>query len=600
NPSGYFAISTFLADTGHVERLRITSGGSVGIGDTTPDEKLAVVGALKLADTNARIYFGLNGGTSYRALEGATDGTTLQIGETFATTLMYGAVQGSGSIRATGTSCTGATGKGVELQSATVNGVAGGYLDAYDRTGSAYIPLGIDSSFTEFRIAGAVKVVIDASGMVGIGTTTPQVPLDVFSTSGMRVGGSINKRVDIFTSGAGNDINTVGGILFLEFDKTSDVDIEDGALVVATNDNVSISSLFAASGEVTICSTTAVLVKRSAACTGTDLPEFYPVTSDVKPGDIVSITDIPNTIEDSNAPYLAAKSQKPYENRILGIMSSIYEHESPGEGQRKAEHYHLLALAGRVPVKISTEAGPIQIGDRITSSSLAGVGMTATSTGMTVGIALEPFDGSTATTTVTVNGQEVKTGQILVFVNLGQPQLAAAKGTGDLASMTTAGGDLNMNGFSILNVKSISGMNGLWRIDEGGNIIAQSVETQKLTVGGGAASGVTVYDRETTAPKCIYIEGGVIKTSDGACGATTNAGTAVMIETASAPVATPSSIPGTPTSSVPGIIPGVATTTPVVATTTPDIIPTATSTPIIAPAPEPVIVSTTTPAISTP
>ncbi len=112
-------------------------------------------------------------------------------------------------------------------------------------------------------------------------------------------------------------------------------------------------------------------------------------------------------------------------------------------------------------------------------------------------------------------------------------------------------------------------MNGLWRIDEGGNITAQSVETQKLTVGGGATSGVTIYDRQTTAPKCIYIEGGVIKTSDGACGQTTNAGAPAEIIPASAPV--------------PAVTAPVATSTPATtATTTPTVEPVATTTPILA------------------
>ncbi len=99
------------------------------------------------------------------------------------------------------------------------------------------------------------------------------------------------------------------------------------------------------------------------------------------------------------------------------------------------------------------------------------------------------------------------------------------------------------------------------------------------------------FNRATAAPKCIYIEGGVIKTSDGACGQTTNEGTAAVIVPASAPA------------TIPGINQQVidsgnqSTTTPTTtiptATTTPEIIPIATSTPeIIIP---PVETATTTP-----
>src|SRR3989344_1926793 len=53
----------------------------------------------------------------------------------------------------------------------------------------------------------------------------------------------------------------------------------------------------------------------------------------------------------------------------------------------------MVALAGRVPVRVSTEGGAIQPGDRLTSSSLPGIAMKATTTGMTIGVALEAFDG---------------------------------------------------------------------------------------------------------------------------------------------------------------------------------------------------------------
>ncbi|MEK7662331.1 MAG: tail fiber domain-containing protein, partial [Patescibacteria group bacterium] len=165
--------------------------------------------------------------------------------------------------------------------------------------------------------------------------------------------------------------------------------------------------------------------------------------------------------------------------------------------------------------------------------------------------------------------------------------LQASQGTIDL---TTLNADLNLNGFAILNVKSIAGMNGLWKIDENGNITAQSVQTQALTVGGGVASGVTVYDRQTSAPTCIYIEGGAIKTSDGACGQTQNTGTVAEIIPAS------DSVPPATSTTTPDIIPMATTTPPVVeeplvATSTPEII-IATSTPDL---PAQAGTSTTTP-----
>ncbi|MDO8443802.1 MAG: tail fiber domain-containing protein [Candidatus Azambacteria bacterium] len=159
--------------------------------------------------------------------------------------------------------------------------------------------------------------------------------------------------------------------------------------------------------------------------------------------------------------------------------------------------------------------------------------------------------------------------------------LTAANGTFALSTMNS---DLNLNGFAILNVKSITGFNNLWSIDSEGNIIAKSVQTQALTVGGGAASGITVYDRQTSAPKCIYIEGGAIMASDGACGSTINAGVIAPISQ-TIPVATSSvSEINTATSTPEIIIPPAET-----ATSTPEILPTETAT-----STEPIIIDTAT------
>ena len=61
-----------------------------------------------------------------------------------------------------------------------------------------------------------------------------------------------------------------------------------------------------------------------------------------------------------------------------------------------------MALSGRVPVKVNNEGGVIAIGDRITLSSVSGVGTKATTTAETIGIALEAFNGTTGTVEVFV------------------------------------------------------------------------------------------------------------------------------------------------------------------------------------------------------
>ncbi len=347
---------------------------------------------------------------------------------------------------------------------------------------------------------------------VGIGTTTP------------------TQMLTVSTAGATSSVAITNGWLCVD---------KDGGCVGAASGNI----------------------YYVAAVTGqSDIAENYASETSLENGDIVA------AISGTNVERATTTSKT-----IIGIVSS-----APGMilgNDENATSSYPVALSGRVPVKVSLENGPIAIGDRISASSVPGVGMRAAtstdSTGspqVTVGMALEAYSGAAEN-------------RILVFVNLGQPQLAAKGGTGDLASMVTVNSDINMNGFALVNVKSITGLNGLWRIDENGNITAQSVETQKLTVGGGTASGVTVYDRVSGSPTCIYIEGGVIKTSDGACGTTQNAGAPAVIIPAS------------------DSVPPVATSTPpVTSTTTPDIIPVATTTPEILP---PAVDSTSSPQATT-
>jgi hypothetical protein len=68
-----------------------------------------------------------------------------------------------------------------------------------------------------------------------------------------------------------------------------------------------------------------------------------------------------------------------------------------------------LVLAGRVPVKVSTENGPIAIGDWLAPASAPGVAMRASEPGAVVGIALEAFDG-----------RAKKSGTVLCFLKVGE------------------------------------------------------------------------------------------------------------------------------------------------------------------------------------
>jgi hypothetical protein len=86
------------------------------------------------------------------------------------------------------------------------------------------------------------------------------------------------------------------------------------------------------------------------------------------------------------------------EDTIIGVVST-----KPGlllgfddTSLNIGETGYPIGLAGRVPVRLSTENGPIKKGDKITISSISGIGMKAVSGSRVVGIALEDYDGTRA------------------------------------------------------------------------------------------------------------------------------------------------------------------------------------------------------------
>jgi hypothetical protein len=326
-----------------------------------------------------------------------------------------------------------------------------------------------------FITNNATSAIIKSGGLVGIATTSPVSTLSVQGSLCVRDTGSCG-------TGAGEIYTTGGNVVSIDVAEnypTLDESIEAGDVVSLSLQTLSYISPASSTTKETI----GTLVKAEA---GNGLTTLGVIST--KPGLLFGydIKDVP---------------------------------------------VRPVALSGRVPVKVSTESGPIKIGDRITSSSLPGTGMKATKDGVTVGIALEPFDGANSTTTSIIGssstGSEdkiVKTGKILVFVNLGYSRLdseIATAANGDLA-MTNAWsidqssgkvnvnffGDLNLNGNSIFNVSKIIGMDGKWKIDEDGTLtavrvitdelIAKNVKTETLCIG---ATCITEEELKTLLQK---------------------------------------------------------------------------------------------------
>ena len=137
-----------------------------------------------------------------------------------------------------------------------------------------------------------------------------------------------------------------------------------------------------------------------------DISEYYPASEPVEKGDLVVV--------DPNGVATVKRSNESYQQGLIGIVATdpalvIYETnitfgKTAGNNFNPLKPY--IAIAGRVPTKVSGENGAIAPGDPLTSSPTPGVAMKASRSGPIVGKALESY-----------SSQGI--GKIMVFVNVG-------------------------------------------------------------------------------------------------------------------------------------------------------------------------------------
>ena len=110
-----------------------------------------------------------------------------------------------------------------------------------------------------------------------------------------------------------------------------------------------------------------------------DLAEYFEVDKNTEAGDLIAISD------KGNDKYTKATAQQAH--LLLGVHSA-----NPTITLNSPKNGIPVALAGRVPVKVNAENGPIKIGDYLTISSQPGIATKATHSGYVIGRALENFD----------------------------------------------------------------------------------------------------------------------------------------------------------------------------------------------------------------
>ncbi|KKU16002.1 MAG: FG-GAP repeat protein, partial [Candidatus Giovannonibacteria bacterium GW2011_GWB1_45_9b] len=152
-----------------------------------------------------------------------------------------------------------------------------------------------------------------------------------------------------------------------------------------------------------------------------DIAERYPASEPLGAGEIVAL--------DSATTSRALVKKAAWGETVIGVVSTrpalaINGSEVIlGAQQEGTSTRPLVALSGRVPVKVNLEGGEIRKGDKISLSSVPGVGTRATTSGVTIGIALEDFLGEAelplGSPASNLPTGQAGTGEVLVFINLG-------------------------------------------------------------------------------------------------------------------------------------------------------------------------------------
>jgi trimeric autotransporter adhesin len=193
------------------------------------------------------------------------------------------------------------------------------------------------------------------------------------------------------------------------------------------------------------------------AASGADLAELYSTTDrNIGPGDLVAL-------DNQNEKYVK-KTLNKYDKNLLGVVST-----TPGltlSDGTESSNAVMIALAGRVPVKVTTENGVISAGDFLTSSSIPGVAMKATKAGNIIGQAITSY-----------TGQEI--GEAIVFVKNGVSN--GAKLSEILPNQTSNQIDYNnlFNNISGQNTADLSDIT-TDRLMAGVEIISPKITTQEI------------------------------------------------------------------------------------------------------------------------
>ncbi|MDZ7744319.1 MAG: hypothetical protein U5K77_00955 [Candidatus Saccharibacteria bacterium] len=237
------------------------------------------------------------------------------------------------------------------------------------------------------------------------------------------------------------------------------------------------------------CSTAAGTIRADGSITANafDIAELYGATEMIEPGTIVSADTNHSrytTVADGSAPLMGVVSTDP--GFVLGWKDNPDLADAP--------HSVEVALAGRVPVKVTTENGNIKAGDPITISlEHPGVGRKATSATRIIGYALEDYTNTDPTEIGTIElfmqpetylpGIQDTDVSDLQGNALSVPMLNVS-GPAVISNLTVTGNATVQGNLTVENNLTVKTATVTSNLTVGGRILSHTTETPAIELGG--------------------------------------------------------------------------------------------------------------------
>ncbi len=300
------------------------------------------------------------------------------------------------------------------------------------------------------------------------------------------------------------------------------------------------------------------LIDNQQSSATVEMTEIYQSQEDLSGGEIVVVDDQPE------ASYGVKKSSQEFEKGLVGAVV-----ESVDKGYR-------IGIAGRVKVKVVLPVGTsIEPGDYIATSQYQGVGQKAKKEGLILGTALEAFsvedcdqedsncdwvddDGevkypvkkinllinpmwyngrddqllpSGASTEVSAGDIDLEmiesldlSGDLSVY---GETFLADTTVSGNLnvgftqikdGEITVLGKERELKLQAMTGAGAVNAFDGKILLTPEGVVVAKQIKADKAEIKDlEVETGVTIKDKSTGEPYCVFVENGGIKTEEGAC-----------------------------------------------------------------------------------